>query len=796
MAVDNAAMPSPRVRLPVPSPRWPPLLAALWAAWWLALWPAALAAQPLQRLTVADFAVRADGPWQPVALPDTWSARGVPRPGLGWYRLRTELPAAAADADAGTWALRWERVSSHHRLWLNGALLHDTLTQAAADPGSGRAQPVALLLHLPPGLLRAGGNELLLQVDSGLRAGLSAPWLGPAMALEPAHRRGLWLDSGLPQQLNLAAAGACGFALLLWWRRRSEAAMGWFGLLGLMVSLRNQAYHLPNPGLPPALSSLLFYIAQVVTVTLLGVFAMSLTRRRPRIYRPLLLAGAALMVLTALLASLTGHVAIDRLRAWSYPVLGLLALPALLLIGQRVRAMRGGELAALLLALMGVLLAGGHDYLFQRGVLDVGGQWWLPYATPMMVLAFCVLMVGRVVQAMTQVEVLNQTLELRVRERTQALAAANAAKTRFLAAASHDLRQPVVAIGLLVGLLREQITQPALRAMVVKVDEAVAAMESLLAGLLDLSRLDSGSVRPQLLRVPLQPLLDAVAVHEAEAARHKGLTLRVRPSACAVWADPLLLEQVLRNLVSNAVRYTDRGGVLVGVRPLGGGRLRLQVWDTGRGIAPAQQAEVFEEFVQLDNPQRERSQGLGLGLAIVRRSAELMGARLTLRSVPGRGSCFGIELPVAEGDLPPPAPVPAAERWLAGMRVVLVEDDPAVRDALVARLVAWGAAVQAHAGPRALREALDAQPPDGREASLLITDLRLPGGSGWDVLSLARRRYGAWLPVLVITGNTAPADLAALAGSGLPVLHKPFRAEDLRAALAAALAAPVQPGAR
>jgi CheY-like chemotaxis protein len=373
-----------------------------------------------------------------------------------------------------------------------------------------------------------------------------------------------------------------------------------------------------------------------------------------------------------------------------------------------------------------------------------------------------------------------------VRERTEALAAAHAAKSRFLAAASHDLRQPVVTIGLLVGLLREQITVPALRSMVIKVDEAVAAMESLLAGLLDLLRLESGAMRARLQRVPLQALFDAVAVHESEAARRKGLVLRVRTTELAVHADPVLLEQIVRNLVSNAVRYTDTGRVRLAARLRVDGGVRIQVWDTGRGIAADKQAAVFEEFVQLDNPQRERTKGLGLGLAIVQRSAALLDAELQLRSVPGRGSCFSLSLPQA-GPVTAPVPVRAGDsRWLSGKRVVLVEDDAAVREALASRLTAWGAQVQAYDEPRSLRVALDALAPGERQAHLLITDWRLPGGTGLDVVTLARRRFGP-LPALVITGNTEPAEIAKLEASGLPVLHKPFRADQLHAALAAVL---------
>ncbi len=756
--------------------------------------PTASAAHDASRwprpVTEAEFGPSAQGPWQQVSLPDTWAQRGPARAALGWYRIRLDLPAADALAAAPVWALRAERMLSRHRLWLNDVLLHDNLQGAAGAATTGRGQPEPLLLQLPPALLQPGENWVTLQVDGGLRAGLSTLWLGSAAALEGPHRRYVWATVTLPQQLNLTAIGACLFALLLWWHRRSETAMGWFGLLGLVASLRNQAFYLPNPGLPPVLTSALFFAAQVATATMLGLFAMSLTQQRPRFYRRALLCNAALTLVAGLLASFASRHALDQVRAVAYPMLSLLMLPALLLIGQRVRSMRGGELAALLVAMGVVVVAGGHDYLVQQGRLVITEIWWLPFATPLMVLAFAALMVGRVVLAMSQVEVLNQTLEQRVQQRTQALATANAAKSRFLAAASHDLRQPVVTIGLLVGLLREQLLAPAQRSVVAKVDEAVAAMESLLARLLDLSRLDSGTVRVRPQPMALQSLFDAVAAHEADAAQWKGLRLHVRPTALAVEADPALLEQILRNLVSNAVRYTDAGGLLLAARPAAGGQVRLQVWDSGRGIASDQQARVFEEFVQIDNPQRDRTQGLGLGLAIVQRSARLMGATLGLRSVPGRGSCFSLLLPAATAPDAGPAASPAQlPRWLAGRHLVLVDDDRAVREALCARLQAWGASVAAFDGPGALGAAMDALAPGERRADLLITDLRLCGGSGFDVVALARRGFGP-LPVLVVTGNTAPADIAALVESGLAVLHKPFRAEQLRAAIGEAMAAP------
>jgi CheY-like chemotaxis protein len=324
--------------------------------------------------------------------------------------------------------------------------------------------------------------------------------------------------------------------------------------------------------------------------------------------------------------------------------------------------------------------------------------------------------------------------------------------------------------------------------MVRRVDEAVASMESLLTGLLDLSRLDSGTLVPRLQTVALQPMFDAIAAHEGDAARRKGLAFRLRPSTLAVRCDPVLLEQIVRNFVSNAVRYTDAGGVLLAAR-MRGGRVLVQVWDTGRGIAADRHDAVFEEFVQLEHPQRDRSQGLGLGLTIAKRGAALLGAQLMLASQPGRGSCFGLALsPAGSGEWHAAEPE-ALEPLLVGQTVVLVEDDVAAREALAARLAAWGAKVLAFATPHAMRVALDALPPQERHAVLVITDQRLPGGSGLDVIELARRRFGA-LPALVVTANASPQEIARLTASGAGVLHKPLRAEQLRAAIRAALSTP------
>ena len=455
---------------------------------------------------------------------------------------------------------------------------------------------------------------------------------------------------------------------------------------------------------------------------------------------------------------------------------------------RHARERGGAASAALALGVLALIVAGLHDYAFQTGLLAITASFWLPYVMPLALGCLAVLLVGRMVRAVGEVEALNIELDRRVAARTRELEAANAAQTRFLAAASHDLRQPVVTIGLLVGLVREQVALPPVRAMVDRIYAAVGSMEALLNGLMDLSRLEPGTLKPRLQPVPLAWIFDAISLHEQTAAALKGLRLTFRPTALVVTSDPVLLDQIVRNLVSNAVRYTERGGVLVGARRRGAGTVIVQVWDSGVGIAADAQARVFDEFVQLANPGRDRSKGQGLGLAIVRRGAQALGHRLELRSVAGRGSCFTIELPLAAQALAPevvaaspPDPLHARVLWL-------IEDDAALRDALSLRLTRWGAQVTALASVADVRRQLDtcAAAPALLPA-LILSDQRLPDGSGLECIALIRAAAGHPVPAVVVSGDTAPADLARLAAAGLPVLRKPFRAAELLALLHAAL---------
>lgn len=357
---------------------------------------------------------------------------------------------------------------------------------------------------------------------------------------------------------------------------------------------------------------------------------------------------------------------------------------------------------------------------------------------------------------------------------------ANLAKSRFLAAASHDLRQPMHALGLFVAELNERAQDPMTRRLAYQIAASADALENLLDALLDISRLDAGVLKPKLTCFPIQPLLDRIEADFGAAARDKGLRLRCRPCGAWVTSDRTLLERILLNLVSNAVRYTERGGVLVGCR-VRQERLLIQVADTGIGIPAEARELVFQEFVQLHNPERDRTKGLGLGLAIVQRLSRLLDHGLTLRSASGRGSLFSIDLPRSAPQLAqvPVAAVWDADRWLRGRLVAVIDDDALALASMQGLLETWQCRVVAAKGEDAAMTRLLEQ---NDRPALVICDYRLgQGRNGVDVIDRFRAAYEVALPGIIVTGDTA-ADVASQASArGYHVLHKPVRPARLRA---------------
>jgi signal transduction histidine kinase/CheY-like chemotaxis protein len=383
----------------------------------------------------------------------------------------------------------------------------------------------------------------------------------------------------------------------------------------------------------------------------------------------------------------------------------------------------------------------------------------------------------------------NETLEARVMERTRELEdaldnaeRANAARSRFVAAASHDLLQPLSAAKLYIASVDSDDPQTA--GVLVKAQNALDSVEGILGALLDISKLESGKAAVSVGPVALDGLLRQLRDEFLPIAAAKGLRLTVRASSAVVHSDPAFLRRILQNLIGNAVRYTPRGRVVVGVRHRRGA-VRLEVWDTGAGIPEAEQDNIFKEFHRL-NARASASEGMGLGLAIVERACALLGHPLGLRSEPGRGSCFMVQVPLADAAHEAPAPRRAARPAMVPGKqdriAFLVENDADMRRAMITLLEKWGLSV------------LDAE--TGEEAAALIEEIGIvpdaflvdhqlgDGMTGVEFVTLMRARYGE-VPARILTANRTAEARAACARAGVEMIYKPIDARDLGAFLAA-----------
>ncbi|MGA3000782.1 MAG: chemotaxis protein CheB [Acetobacteraceae bacterium] len=356
---------------------------------------------------------------------------------------------------------------------------------------------------------------------------------------------------------------------------------------------------------------------------------------------------------------------------------------------------------------------------------------------------------------------------------------ANLGKSRFLAAASHDLRQPLQTLSLLQGLLMRQLKDGDALQLVIRADEAASAMSGMLNALLDINQLEAGVIHPEFTDFPVNDLLERMKREFAYDMQAHGLDWRVIPSQLAIRSDPRLLEQMIRNLLSNAMKYTRKGGVLLGCRRRGD-KLRIETWDTGMGIPEGQLQAIFREFHQIDNPPRDLSQGLGLGLAIVQRLGDLLGHTVDVRSLRGSGSVFSVDVPLAPYGKPL-APF-GVERELAEIPspdglVLIIEDDPALRYSLDALMRADGYRTAAVADGDAAIEFAATAP---AQPDIVIVDINLPRGlTGLQVMARLRELAGHDLPALVLTGDISTETLSEIARQGYVHRAKPMPGAEL-----------------
>lgn len=409
----------------------------------------------------------------------------------------------------------------------------------------------------------------------------------------------------------------------------------------------------------------------------------------------------------------------------------------------------------------------------------------------LVVLAYVLLFVNhqaRVVAAQIRLRCENEQLVVELK-RQNALAEdarlkaeeASRSKSRFFAAANHDLRQPLHSLGLFATALRGGSIDDRGRETIDQILQCTESLEQLFDNLLDISRLDAGQVEVKPEIVPANAVLNRLRSTFTVPAKDKGLKLSVRGSRVTLNTDSTLLYRVLSNFVSNSIRYADKGGIVVGVRRRGSTAL-IEVWDTGVGISPEQHDRIFEEFYQLANPERDRSRGLGLGLATVRRIAQLLNHPIRVRSIPNKGSCFAIEVPLADPSRIQTSAATVEQKvpnLLGNKLIVVIDDEATVRLGMQSLLESWGCkCVTAMDAAEAL------QGMNGRAPDFIIADLRLRGSdTGIEAIRTLRSQLGDGIPAVLISGDTAAEQLRRVSAAGLTMMHKPLKAVRLRALL-------------
>jgi two-component system, sensor histidine kinase len=351
---------------------------------------------------------------------------------------------------------------------------------------------------------------------------------------------------------------------------------------------------------------------------------------------------------------------------------------------------------------------------------------------------------------------------------------ANRAKVIFLASASHDLRQPLHALGLFANALGRTSLTGRQRSLLSQVDASAEAARDMLNTLLDFSKVDAGAVTPRLQPFALQPLLHRLELEFAPQAVDQGLVYRQHDTRAVVHSDAALVERILRNLISNALRNTERGGLLVGVRKRGDMAV-VEVWDTGVGIPAHQHRAVFKEFHQLGNPERDRRKGLGLGLAIVEGLARSLDTWVSLASVPGRGSVFRLALPLSQEAVVDVAPAVIEEGSLTGARILVIDDDETVRAAMAELFTGWGAWCEVVESAEDAVRLLPTFSPQ-----VLVADYRLRGDRRGHEAIATVRRFARWkVPAVLVTGDTAAERIRDAQASGVALLYKPVSAKQL-----------------
>ena len=548
-----------------------------------------------------------------------------------------------------------------------------------------------------------------------------------------------------------AAAVALAVGVALWVLTDDSNALWWaLGILFALALLLAHLLELRRRGIR-ALPSSRGWVAQHLSLLTLLALAWGIG---PMILLPLSSQTATLLLVVSLLGVAAGGVYVSALNRsaiflWLLPVLGPLLL---------IQAFEDSALASATALLGSVYLVAAVLFALQRFEMQ---------------------------SKAAQTKLDNDTLVGQLQQQVILVEQANRDKSRFLAAASHDLRQPMHALGLFAASLEKSLADTPLQPTVIHMMRAVDALERSFGAMLDLSKLDAGVIEPNLQLFPIRDLFRQLHMQCAGQAEEAGLGLRFKPGGKIVTSDPQLLERVLANLIHNAIRYTRSGGIVVLARTRRN-HISLEVWDTGIGIAEEELPKIFDEFYQVNNPGRDRTRGLGMGLAIVKRLVALMGHQLEVKSILGRGTVFRILLtPTQLADMDNLVLAADTVPLVVDVNrtVLVIDDEESIRIGMRDLLQTWGFEVllaatiaQACAEVRRHTGVID----------LVLSDLRLADQEdGIDAVERVRETYGAPLPAILVTGDTSAEEVKRAHASGHQVLFKPVRPRELYTALRA-----------
>jgi signal transduction histidine kinase/CheY-like chemotaxis protein len=730
--------------------------------------------------------IEADGRVIPVTLPDGVEGKGdIER----HYRLSVDLGTRPSGM-----ALYLPGMLAHGRIAINDHVIFDSISEPLAPRP--RGLKAIRLVELPPAFMVDGRNRIDITLRAQSFLSLSRVIVGNVDELDRMHDRKVLGAVFGPLLVSTVIACMGVSVLLIYLRRRSEPMYGYFAIGSIAWGLHTAWTVLPYAPLPGVHNAVWWTALYSFFVIMLLNFALRFAGYAlPRLESALLAA-----CLAAPLVLYAANVA-DALHAtanvWRFGLV-VAAFGTLIAVARSAWRKRSLESSLLVVASFAAASLGLRDWVvFQRDD-DNFPIALAPYSALPLVVLVAWFLIDRFVRTAESLEDLNRELESRVerkgvellhalermRDARDEANAANQAKSSFLAAASHDLRQPIHALGLYLGALRQRAFDPAAAEIVQRMDGSLGALDSMFNALLDISRMDAGVVIAQPRAFDLEAMLRRLVEEFAPQAAQRGLRLSVRIAATArariAVSDPMLMERVLRNLIGNAVKYTQAGGVLVTCRPRGNRYWRIEVWDTGPGIPESERERIFEEFYQVGNPERDRRSGLGLGLSIVRRLARLLNLPLAVESRPGRGTRFCVDVSATDEVVALPQAIGEGGS-LQGLVVAMIEDDPEVRDSMRTLLESWGCSVLEGSTATEVVQRLRGMNGQAYVPQAVIADLRLRGESdGIGEVRELHERLAQVMPALIVSGDSAPERVRMMQDSGLPWLSKPVPAARLR----------------